>query len=138
LNAVAIVIFDDSLSGSFKEEDMDIVNRIQNYKPPKYLIDSLFEAGKVYSITGLAGSGKTTAATCLAWHTTTGTNLGNRTVKQGRVAYFCGEDDIDRRIIGMTNGNIPRGVLKVVNGAGRQKAEVGIARLIAKREDIAW
>jgi hypothetical protein len=44
---------------------------------------------------------------------------------------------VTRRFIGMTDGNIPRGILKVVPGAGQQRAEIAISRLISKGEDIA-
>src|SRR6516164_5861963 len=36
-----------ALTLSFKQPDDDIVNHFKNYKPPKYLVEDLFEVGKV-------------------------------------------------------------------------------------------
>jgi AAA domain len=88
--ASIIPMLQDALGVSFNEESMDVVDHIENYKPPKYLIENLFELGNVYSITGLAGSGKTTMASLLALIVATNAHLGERMVRGGQVVYFAG------------------------------------------------
>jgi hypothetical protein len=101
-------ILHEALSVSFQQGgyDMNIHDLLANYTAPDYLIENLFKRGYVYSLTGATGSEKTCVALCIAMYVATNTNLGERTVKGGRVVYFAGEnpDDVTQRLMGMTGG----------------------------------
>jgi hypothetical protein len=100
-------ILQDALAVSFERKYVvNVSDLLKNYKSPEYLIEDLFKRGDLYSFTGATGSGKTAVALRLAWHVATGTNLGNRAVKAGRVIYFAGENpsDVTQRLAGMLEG----------------------------------
>ena len=113
---------------------------LKNYVALDYLIEDLFKRGYVYSLTGLTGSGKTVVALYVAMQVAVNVNIGDRTVKGGRVAYFAGEnpDDVTQRLMVMTDGldlnTIP---LTVMLYAGREQAEIAMAELIHDRQEVA-
>ena len=131
----------DALNVSFQRRtNMTLSTMLKNYVAPDHLIKDLFKRGYVYSLTGLTGSGKTVVALYVAMQVAVNVNIGDRTVKGGRVAYFAGEnpDDVTQRLMVMTDGldlnTIP---LTVMLYAGREQAEIAMAELIHDRQEVA-
>jgi AAA domain len=78
---------------------------VAGFKAPEYVIDGLFQRGRLYSLTAPTGHGKTAVALCLDIHMATGRKLADRPVEQGNVVYFAAEnpDDVKARTILMAD-----------------------------------
>lgn len=76
---------------------------LQNFEPPDYLIDGIFQRRFCYSVTGKPGTGKTAVALLKAAHVGIGRPLGGRDVDKGTVLYFAGENptDVQMRWMGL-------------------------------------
>ena len=65
------------------------------FEPPDFLVDGLLQRGCLYALTRATGSGKTAAALSIAAAIASGTPLGERSVKRGRVLFLDGEHASD-------------------------------------------
>lgn len=76
---------------------------VQDFVPPDYLIDGIFQRRYCYSITAQTGVGKTTVGMRLAAHVAVGRALGELEVQKGTVIYLAGENptDITMRHLGL-------------------------------------
>jgi hypothetical protein len=70
---------------------------VKGFVPPDYLIDGLLQRKNVYALTGRTGDGKTAVAIRLMAHVARGLPLAGRSVEQGRVLFFAGENPDDVR-----------------------------------------
>jgi hypothetical protein len=68
-----------------------------DWTPPDYIFDGIFQRGYVYTITGQTDAGKTNVGLRFAYHVGTGEKLGNIEVEQGVVLYFAGENPEDTK-----------------------------------------
>lgn len=68
---------------------------VGGYVPPSFLVDDLLKQGHLYSLSGATGSGKTAIALSVATAIASGTPLGERSVKRGRVLFLDGEHASD-------------------------------------------
>jgi hypothetical protein len=87
-----------------------------NFVPPDYLIEGWLQRRFVYSMTGMTGAGKTCIALRVAAHVALGLELDDKTVEQGKVLLFAGEnpDDVRMRWI------------KLCEEMGKQPSEVDV------------
>jgi hypothetical protein len=78
---------------------------VKGFVAPDYHVEGVAQAGFVYSMTAMTGTGKTAVNLLLAAHTALGAPIDNREVRQGRVVYFAGEnpDDVTMRWIAMAH-----------------------------------
>lgn len=78
---------------------------VDGFKAPEYVVDGLFQRGRIYSETGPTGHGKTAVSLCLDVHLATGRKLDGRRVDQGNLVYFAAEnpDDVKARMILMAD-----------------------------------
>ena len=109
---------------------------VQDFIPPDYLVDGLWQRRFCYSLTGKTGAGKTAIALYLAACVALGRSIGAHDVEKGRVLYFAGENptDIRMRWIAMAQQMdfdiddidvyfVP-GVYKISEMSGRVAAEI--------------
>jgi hypothetical protein len=80
---------------------------VAGFVPPEYVLDGILQRRFVYSITGKTGAGKTAIMLLLAAHVALHRPIGDRSVEQGRVLYFAGENytDVLMRWIAMAQQN---------------------------------
>jgi hypothetical protein len=71
---------------------------VQDFIPPDYLVDGLWQRRFCYSLTGKTGAGKTAIALYLAAYVALGRSIGAHDVEKGRVLYFAGENPTDIRM----------------------------------------
>ena len=78
---------------------------VKGFVAPDYQIEGVAQAGFVYSMTAMTGTGKTAVNLLVAAHTALGISINDREVRQGRVVYFAGEnpDDVTMRWIAMAH-----------------------------------
>jgi hypothetical protein len=78
---------------------------VAGFKAPEYVIDGLFQRGRLYSFTAPTGHGKTAVSLCLDIHMATGRDLAGRAAEQGNIVYFAAEnpDDVKARMILMAD-----------------------------------
>ena len=76
---------------------------VANYVAPEFLIESIFQRSRIFSLTGRTGDAKTAIKLYLAYLLATGTPLGWREVEQCPVLYLAGEnpDDVRARWLAM-------------------------------------
>jgi predicted transcriptional regulator len=70
---------------------------VKGFVPPDYLIDGMLQRKNVYALTGRTGDGKTAVALRIAAHVARGLPIAERSVEQGRVLFFAGENPDDVR-----------------------------------------
>ena len=63
---------------------------VANYVAPEFLIESIFQRSRIFSLTGRTGDAKTAIKLYLAYLLATGTPLGWREVEQCPVLYLAG------------------------------------------------
>jgi hypothetical protein len=71
---------------------------IAGFVPPDYHVDHVAQAGFLYSVTAMTGTGKTAVMLLLAALTGVGGSLGEHEVRKGRVLYLAGENPDDARM----------------------------------------
>jgi hypothetical protein len=78
---------------------------VAGFRAPEYVIDGLFQRGRLYSFTAPTGHGKTAVSLCLDIHMATGRDLAGRAAEQGNIVYFAAEnpDDVKARMILMAD-----------------------------------
>lgn len=74
---------------------MNLADFCAAFEPPDFLVDGLLQRGCLYALTRATGSGKTAAALSIAAAIASGTPLGERSVKRGRVLFLDGEHASD-------------------------------------------
>ncbi len=67
-------------------------HRLQNMTPPKYVVDGVIAEGYCLSLTGFAGSGKTSLITHMATQVATGDPFGGCDCEQGATLILAGEN----------------------------------------------
>lgn len=74
---------------------------ISEFVAPDFIIDDLIQRGRIYSLTGRTGDGKSAIALAMSVAKGTGKPFGDRAVEKGRVVFLAGEnpDDIRARFI---------------------------------------
>lgn len=77
---------------------------IASYVAPSYLIDGILQQGRLYSLTGQTGAGKTAVQLTISYCLAANQPLGDHEVEQCRVLYFSGEnpDDVKARWLAMS------------------------------------
>lgn len=78
---------------------------VAGFVPPDYHVDHVAQAGFIYSVTAMTGTGKTAVMLLIAALTALGGTLGDHEVRKGRVLYLAGEnpDDVRMRWIAMSH-----------------------------------
>ncbi len=74
---------------------------LAGFVPPEYLIEGTIQRGRLYSLTGRTGHGKTAVTLTMGAAIAYSGVLGSRNVERGTVAVFCGEnpDDVRARFV---------------------------------------
>ena len=78
---------------------------VSGFVPPAYTIDGLVQSGRLYSVTGPTGHGKTAVALSLNIHVAGEKQILGRRVERGNCVYLAAEnpEDVKARMILMTN-----------------------------------
>lgn len=75
---------------------------VAEWAPKPFLLKPIIEAGRLYTLTGPTGTGKTAIALLMALHIAMGQELAARRVRQSGVLFLAGENHEDVRTRWMT------------------------------------